>query len=199
MADARRSWPTPGADTPRRRLGQATLRDFLLFIPLLLLVVIAGVAAGRWAGLAVLVVLLLVRSARLAVTAATPSMRRFDIRLARAGTGGRPAPWRLFGYQLGPFLLVAVLLVLLGALPAAFPIAVVVYIGVWLFGARRARQLGPDRDPMLALWGMEVAWAGDPSTPSGTSERPAPAPAPPRRPARATPGRARPRGKRGRR
>jgi len=175
------------------------MRDLLFIVPLVAAAIAASVVAGRWGALAVLAVAVLGRTASVAMTGASSSMRRLGIRFVRAGTREVPERWRLVAHQLGPFLLVGVLLVVGGTAPAAFPVALAAYLVVLMAGWWRGRRLGVEVDPVLALAGLDVWWAGDPPTPSGTSGRPAPEPPPPTPAAPATPAPARRRGRRGRR
>ena len=183
MAGEQRPW----LDTPRRRFSRAQLRDVGLLLPWIVVLIAAAVLLGRWAGWVLLAGVLFVRAARLGATRTTSSMRRAGIRFVRLGTGGRPEPWRLVLHQLVPFLVFGVLLAVSGSLPFVFPVAAVLYLGIAVWAERRARRRGLDVEGALALVGLDVWWAGEPPTPSGTSGPPGPAPPPPSPAAPATP------------
>ncbi len=179
-----RPWPPQAVlDTPRRRLVKAGGRDLVvLVLPFVALAAVAGVLVGRVVALPLLAVALLVRPAVLAATGTTPGLRRQRIRIVQGGN--RPAPWwRTFLWQAASFLVL---------LPVAFLpdmglwlVAWVPYVAALAVGWWRGR--GTDREPFLALMGLDVAWAEGPPTPSGTSGPPAPAPPPPTPAAPATP------------
>ena len=174
--------PRPPAllDTPRRRLSRASRRDLLFIVPVLAALIAAGVLVGRWGAFAVLAAVVLVRTAMVTRTGATPSMRRLGISYVRLGTGAVPERWRLVAHQLGPLIYVAALFVALETDPGAPVIVAVAYLLLLAAGWWRAKRAGhADVEPMMALAGLDVWWAGDPPTPSGTSEPPAPAPPPP--------------------
>jgi hypothetical protein len=106
----------------------------------------------------------------------------------RLGTGAVPERWRLVVPQLWPLIYVAALFVALETEPNAYIIVVVAYLALLAAGWWRAKRAGhADVEPMTALAGLDVWWAGDPPTPSGTTAPPAPAPPPPTPPAPATP------------
>jgi hypothetical protein len=179
-----RPWPPAVLDTPRRHLGRAGFRDLLLLLPLVVAAIVAGVAVGRSAALPLLAAAILVRPVLFVTTGTTPGLRREGITLIRAG-GGNPAWWRPFLWHVLPFLLLVPFwfldgtdLQLLGFVP---------FVGVYVIGWWRGRGRGLDSDPLLTLAGLDVWWAGDPPTPSGTTAPPAPAPPPPTPPAPATP------------
>ena len=189
MADAPGPWPKPELlDTPRRRFGRAQLRDVALLLPWIAVLIAASVLVGRWAAWAALAAVLAVRAARLAATRTTSSMRRAGIHFVRLGTGDRPEAWRLVLYQLGPFVAFGAFLVAGRSVPWAFPVAAVAYLAIAVWAERRARRRGLDAEGTMALAGLDVWWAGDPPTPSGTTGPPAPALPPPTPPGPARPG-----------
>jgi hypothetical protein len=196
MADAPRSSWGAFVDTPQRHVGRAGLNDLVLMLPLVVLAVVGGVLVGRVVALPLLVAAVLIRPAMIVATGSTPGLRRQRIRVIQAGDRS-PAWWRPFLWHVAPFLLLAPIWLLAGS--PLWPLGFVPYVAFYGVAWWRARARGPGTDPLLAMAGLDVAWAGEPPTPSGTSERPAPAPAPPTSPARARPGQARPPGRRGRR
>src|SRR5215208_3857358 len=115
------------------------MRDAVLLLGWLVVVVAVGLTAGRWAALAVLLVVILVRAVRLATTGTTSSLRWARVRIVRSGTGARREPWRLVLYQLGPALLFGPLFVVTVVAPVAFPLAIAGSVAIWIAGARRAR------------------------------------------------------------
>ena len=177
--------------SPRWRFRKAALREFAALLPWLVAVLVAKAVVGWWASLLLLGVVILVATARLAVTGSSPALRKAGITLVRLGTGDRPERWRLVVYRLAPVvLLVPLVAISTTGSSTLFLIAFAAYIAMWVVGFRRALRHGNDLDPMLALAGLDVWWAGDPPTPSGTSGPPAAAPPPPTPAAPATPARA---------
>jgi hypothetical protein len=185
--------------SPRWRYRKAALREFAALLPWLVAVLIANSVVGWWAGLAVLGVVILAATARLALTGTSPAVRRAGIAYVRLGTGDRPERWRLVAYRLAPVVLLVPVVAIATTGSNLFFVAAAAYFAMWVAGFRRARRHGPDLDPMLALFGLDVWWAGDPPTPSGTSEPPAAVPPPPMPAAPATPAPAPRRGWPGRR
>jgi hypothetical protein len=185
--------------SPRWRFRKAALREFAALLPWLVAVLVANVVVGRWAGLLLLSLVIAAATARLALTGSSPALRRAGIRIVRLGTGDPPERWRLVVFRLAPVVLLVAVVSVSTSGPILFFPALGAYVAMWIAGFRRAMRHGRDLDPMLALAGLDVAWAGAPPTPSGTSEPPAAAPAPPTPPAPATPGPAPRRGRPGRR
>jgi hypothetical protein len=185
--------------SPRWRFRKAALREFAALLPWLVAVLVANAVVGWWAGILILGAVIVVATARLALTRSSPALRRAGIRIVRLGTGGEPERWRLVVYRLAPVVLLVPLVAISTTGSNLFFVALAAYVAMWIAGFRRATRHGRDLDPMLALAGLDVAWAGAPPTPSGTSEPPAPAPPPPTPAAPATPGPAPRRGRPGRR
>jgi hypothetical protein len=175
--------------SPRWRFRRVALREFGALLPWLVLVLVATVAVGRWAGFVVLGGIVVVSAAWLAVTGSSRALRRAGLTFVRLGTGGRPERWRLVFFRLSPAVLVVPLLVASATGSGALVfVAVGAYVVLWVVGLRRATRHGRGLDPMLALAGLDVAWADGPPTPSGTSGprapgRPPPTPAAPPTPA----------------
>lgn len=173
--------------SPRWRFRKAALREFAALLPWLVAVIVVDVVVARWAAFALLGLVITVATARLAITRSSPALRRAGITYVRLGTGERPERWRLVVFRLAP----VVLLVPLAAISATGSnlvyVALVAYVAMWVVGFVKARRYGPDLDPMMALAGLDVWWAGAPPTPSGTSGPPAPAPPAPNPSAPATP------------
>jgi len=168
-------------------------------VPWLVAVLVANIVVGRWAGYVVLAVVIVGTTTRLAVTGSSPALRKAGITYVRLGTGDRPERWRLVVYRLAPVVLLVPVVAISTTGSNIFYVAAAAYVAMWVLGFRKARRFGPDLDPMLALAGLDVAWAGDPPTPSGTSGPPPPAPAPPTPAGPARPARAPRRGWPGRR
>jgi hypothetical protein len=163
MADEPSRWPAPGVfDTPKGRFNRALLRDFALVLPWLVLVALAGALAGRWAALAAFAAIVVVRAVRFAVTGTTASLRRAGVRIVRRGTGAEPERWRLAAYQLGPFVVIGVVLALGRSVPYLFAIVLVAYLVLGTVTEMRARRRGRDIDAQLALFGLDVVWADGP-------------------------------------
>lgn len=183
---------------PRWRFRKASLREFAALLPWLVAVVVVNAVVGSWAAFALLGVVILVATVRLALTGTTPALRRAGITYVRLGTGSPPERWRLVVFRLAPIVLLVPLIAASNAgsnvlLAGAFA----AYLGMWVAGFVKARRFGPDLDPMMALAGLDVWWAGDPPTPSGTTGPPAAAPPRPTPAAPATPDPAPRRGRRG--
>lgn len=163
MADEPTRWvPPAGVDTPRRALSRALLRDFALVLPWLVLVALAGALAGRWAALAAFAAIVVVRAVRFALTGTTASLRRAGVRIVRLGTGAEPERWRLAAYQLGPFLVIGVVLALGRSVPYLFAVVLVAYLALGSVMEVRARRRGRDIDASLAVVGLDVVWADGP-------------------------------------
>jgi hypothetical protein len=156
-------------------------------VPWLVAVLVANIVVGRWAGYVVLAVVIVGTTTRLAVTGSSPALRRAGITYVRLGTGDRPERWRLVLYRLAPVVLLVPVVAISTTGSNLFFVAVAAYLAMWVAGFRKARRYGTDLDPMLALAGLDVWWAGEPPTPSGTSEPPAAVPPPPTPAAPATP------------
>jgi hypothetical protein len=173
--------------SPRWRFRKAALREFAALLPWLVVVLVVNSVVGWWAGFVVLGLIIVVATARLAVTGSSPALRRAGITYVRLGTGDRPERWRLVVFRLAPVVLLVPLVAVSTTGSSVFYVALAAYVAMWVAGLWKARRHGPDLDPMLALAGLDVWWAGDPPTPSGTSGPPAPAPPPPSPTAPATP------------
>ena len=169
MAGVARAW---SPDTPRRRARRATLREVPVLLAWLVAVVVVAVVVDRWAGVALLFVGVGVSTVRVARTGATGAMRRAGIRYVRLGTGADPEPWRLALHRAGPVLVLGGVLALSRTGSGAFFVVFLAYMALIVVGSVKAARHGPDLEPMLALAGLDVWWAGDPPTP------PAPGPAP---------------------
>ena len=164
MADEPTGWvPPTSADTPRRALNRALMRDFVRVLPWLVLVAIAGVLAGRTAALVAFAAIVVVRAARFALTGTTASLRRAGVRIVRLGTGAEPERWRLAAYQLGPFLVIGVVLAAGRSVPYLFVIVLGAYLALGLVVEMRARRRGLDVDATLAVVGLDVVWADRPA------------------------------------
>jgi len=185
--------------SPRWRFRKAALREFGALVPWLVAVLVANSVLGWWAGFLLLGVVILVATIRLAVTGSSPALRKAGITFVRLGTRDRPERWRLVVYRLAPVVLLVPLVAVSTTGSNLFFVALAAYVAMWVVGFRRAVRHGRDLDPMLALAGLDVWWAEDPPTPTGTSEPPAPVPPPPTPAAPATPAPARRPGTRGRR
>jgi hypothetical protein len=185
---------------PRWRFRKAALREFAALLPWLVVVIVVNALVGRWVAFGLLGLVIAVATVRLAVTGSSPAIRRAGITYVRLGTGDRPERWRLVVFRLAP---VVLLLPLIAASTTGsnvfFFLALAAYVGMWVAGFVKARRFGPDLDPMMALAGLDVWWAGDPPTPNGTNGPPAPARPEPTPAAPATPDPAPRRGRRGRR
>jgi hypothetical protein len=144
------------------------MRDFVLVLPWLLLAVLAGVLGGPWAALVAFAAIVVVRAVRFAVTGTTASLRRADVRIVRLGTGAEPERWRLLAYQLGPIVIILVMLALGRVTPYAFGVLAVAYLALGVWVERRMRARGLDVEATLALAGLDVWWAGGPPDPTGT-------------------------------
>ena len=173
--------------SPRWRFRRAALREVGALLPWLLLVLIANVVVGRWAGFVVLGLLIVVSTVWLGVTGSSRALRREGIAFVRLGRGGRPERWRLVLLRLTPAVLVVPLVAASTTGSRIFYVAGVVYLAMWVAGLRRAARHGRGLDPFVALAGLDVAWADGRPTPSGTSGPPAPGPPPPTPPAPTTP------------
>src|SRR5918997_992656 len=166
--------------SPRWRFRKAALREFAALLPWLVAVIVVNLVVGRWAAFALLGLLIVVATVRLAVTGSSPALRRAGITYVRLGTRGRPERWRLVVFRLAPVvLLVPLIAASTTGSPIVFVVALAAYVALWLAGFVKARRFGPDLDPMMALAGLDVWWLDGPPTPSGTSEPPAPASPPP--------------------
>jgi hypothetical protein len=173
--------------SPRWRFRKAALREFAALLPWLVVVLVVNSVVAWWAGFVVLGVIIVVSTIRLAVTGSSPALRRAGITYVRLGTGDRPERWRLVVFRLAPVVLLVPLVAVSTTGSNVFFFALAAYVAMWVAGFWKARRHGPDLDPMMALAGLDVWWAGEPPTPSGTSGRPAPVPPAPSPTAPATP------------
>jgi hypothetical protein len=185
--------------SPRWRFRKAALREFAALLPWLVVVLVANAVIGWGAGLAVLGVVIVAATVRLAVTGTNPALRKAGIAFVRLGTRNRPERWRLVVYRLAPVVLLVPVVAVMTTGSNLFLVALAAYVGMWVAGFVKARRHGPDLDPLMALAGLDVWWIDGPPTPSGTSGPPAQAPPRPTPAAPATPGPAPRRGRRGRR
>jgi hypothetical protein len=168
------------AASPRWRYRRVALRELGALLPWLVLVLVANIVVGRWAGFVVLGIIIVVSTVGLAVTGSSRALRRAGLTFVRLGTGGRPEPWRLVCFRLTPAVLAVPLVAASTTGSSAFYyVSVAAYLGMWVVGLRRAARYGRGLDPMLALTGLDVTWSTAPPTPSGTSGPPAQAPPPP--------------------
>ncbi len=185
--------------SPRWRHRKAALREFAALLPWLVVVLVANAVVGWWLGLVVLGLIIAVATIRLAVTGSSRAMRKAGITYVRLGTREPPERWRLVIYRLAPVVLLVPVVAVATTGSNVFLVLLLAYVAMWVVGFRRALRHGRDLDPMLALAGLDVWWAGDPPTPSGTSEPPTAAPPRPTPAAPATPGRVPRRARTGRR
>ena len=167
--------------SPRWRFRRAALRELGALLPWLLLVLIANVVVGRWAGFVVLGLVIVVSAVWIGVTRSSHALRREGIAFVRLGRRGRPERWRLVLLRLTPAVLGVPLVAASTTGSSVLYVGVAVYLVMWV--ARHGREL----DPMLALLGLDVAWVVEAATPTGTSGPPAPGPPPPTPAAPATP------------
>src|SRR5918997_2331123 len=118
--------------SPRWRFRKAALREFAALLPWLVAVIVVNLVVGRWAAFALLGLLIVVATARLAVTGSSPALRRAGITYVRLGTRERPERWRLVVFRLAP----VVLLVPLAAISAAGSnlvyVALAAYLAMWV-------------------------------------------------------------------
>jgi hypothetical protein len=173
--------------SPRWRFRRAALRELGALLPWLLLVLIANVVVGRWAGFVVLGLVIVVSAVWIGVTRSSHALRREGIAFVRLGRRGRPERWRLVLLRLTPAVLVVPLVAASTTGSSVLYVGVAVYLVMWVAGLRRAARHGRELDPMLALLGLDVAWVVEAATPTGTSGPPAPGPPPPTPAAPATP------------
>ncbi len=164
--------------SPRWRFRRVALHELAALLPWLVLVLVANVVVGRWAGFAVLGVIIAVSITWLAVTGSSRALRRAGLAYVRLGTGGRPERWRLVLFRLTPAVLVVPLLIASATGWSVLYASVAVYLAMWVIGLRRAARHGRGLDPMLALAGLDVVWSEGRRGGSGTSGPPAPAPPP---------------------
>jgi hypothetical protein len=165
---------------PRWRFRKASLREFAALLPWLVAVIVVNVVAGPWAAFALLGLIVVVATVRLAVTGSSAALRRAGITYVRLGTRSRPARWRLVVFRLAPVVLLVPLIAASNTgSTTVFVVALAAYVALWVAGFVKARRHGPDLDPMMALAGLDVWWIDGPPTPNGTSGPPAAAPPPP--------------------
>ena len=169
MAGVARAW---SPDTPRRRARRATLREVPVLLAWLAAVVVLAVVVDRWAGVALLLGGVGVTTVRVVQTGATGAMRRAGIRYVRLGTGADPERWRLVLHRAGPVLVVGAILALSRTGSGAFLVVFFAYMALIVAGSVKAARHGSDLEPMLALAGLDVWWAGGLPAPA------APGPAP---------------------